>query len=99
MVYDPGALEAALAAAVGNEPSLIAELRGAFLESAVTHVAAMKAAVSLEDWRAAAVRLHSLSASFGARRVMDAATAACETPRIDNTLLPKIERAIAALTS
>jgi histidine phosphotransfer protein HptB len=99
MAYDPGALEAALAAAVGDEPSLIAELRGAYFGSAQEHVAAMKRAASLDDWRAAATRLHSLSASFGALRVMDAATVAARAPRIDQALVQKIERAIAALNA
>ncbi|HEX8418586.1 MAG TPA: Hpt domain-containing protein, partial [Sphingomonas sp.] len=34
MAYDPGAIDATLAAAVGDEPGLIAELRLAFVESA-----------------------------------------------------------------
>ena len=34
MVYDPGALNASLAAAVGSDPELMRELRSAFLESA-----------------------------------------------------------------
>ena len=34
MVYDPGALNASLAAAVGSDTELLAELRAAFLESA-----------------------------------------------------------------
>ena len=33
MAYDPGAIDATLAAAVGDEPALIAELRGAFIDS------------------------------------------------------------------
>ena len=32
MAYDPGAIDATLAAAVGDEPQLIAELREAFLD-------------------------------------------------------------------
>ncbi len=32
MAYDPGAIDATLAAAVGDEPALIAELREAFLD-------------------------------------------------------------------
>ena len=97
MAYDPGALEAALAAAVGDEPGLIAELRGAFLESAEVHVSALTRACTIEEWRGAATRLHSLAASFGALRLMDVATQATQAERIDPALLRKIERAIAAL--
>lgn len=97
MAYDPGALEAALAAAVGDEPSLIAELRVAFFESASVHVEVLRRATVLDDWRAATSRLHSLAASFGALRLMDAATEASRAARIDPAQLRKIERAIAAL--
>jgi histidine phosphotransfer protein HptB len=97
MAYDPGALEAALAAAVGDEPSLIAELRVAFFASAETHVEALRRATVLNDWRNAATKLHSLAASFGAVRLMDAATEASRSARIDPAQLRKIERVIAAL--
>ncbi len=97
MAYDPGALEAALAAAVGDEPGLVAELRGAFFASADVHVAALTHAKTLDDWHGAAARLHSLAASFGALRLMDVATEATQADRIDAVALRKIERAIAAL--
>ncbi len=97
MAYDPGALEAALAAAVGDEPSLIAELRGAFFDSANAHVLALTAAKSIEDWHAAARRLHGLAASFGAVRLIDVATQAVRADHIDSAVLRKIERTIAAL--
>lgn len=97
MAYDPGALEAALAAAVGDEPSLIAELRSAFFESADVHVKALMRAVTVQEWRDAATRLHSLAASFGAVRLMDVATEAARANRVDASALRKIERTIAAL--
>ncbi len=97
MAYDLGALEAALAAAVGEEPSLIAELRGAFFSSASAHVDALSNADNVADWRAAAARLHSLSASFGALRLMDVAGEAANANRIDPSVLRRIERTIAAL--
>jgi histidine phosphotransfer protein HptB len=97
MAYNPGALEAALAAAVGDEPLLIAELRSAFFASAKVHVAVLKAASSISEWRTAAQRLHSLAASFGALRLMDVATQATRAREIDPALLRKIERTIGAL--
>jgi histidine phosphotransfer protein HptB len=97
MAYDPGALEAALAAAVGDEPSLIAELRVAFFASAEAHIEALRGATALDDWRNAGTRLHSLAASFGALRLMDAATEASRAARIDPAQLRKIERVVAAL--
>ena len=96
MAYNPGALEAALAAVVGDEPSLIAELRRAFFESAQVHVNTMTRTSKRDEWRAAATRLHSLAASCGAIRLMNIATEAEQAPRIDPSMLRKIERAIGA---
>jgi len=99
MAYDPGALEAALAAAVGDEPGLLAELRCAFFDSAAVHVSALRTAGSIDQWHAAASRLKGLAASFGALRVMDAADAALTRNRIDTSDLRRIERSIAALSA
>ena len=46
MAYDPGALHAALAAAVGDDPTLVAELRSAFVASAAS-LADLLAAIAL----------------------------------------------------
>lgn len=96
MAYDPGALEAALAAAVGDEPRLIAELRGAFIESATLHLAALRSADSPEAWQEAATRMRGLAAIFGARRLMDAASAAT-TSAPNAAILRRIERAVSVL--
>ncbi len=80
MAYDPGALEAALAAVAGSSPELIDDLRIAFFESASAHVTALRDAETADAWQAAALRLRSLAASFGAHRVMDAAKAAHDAP-------------------
>ncbi|CAN5306815.1 hypothetical protein BH09PSE3_BH09PSE3_09090 [soil metagenome] len=98
MAYDPGALEAALSAAVGEDPRLIAELRVAFFESAELHLSALRAAVSQDDWQLAAERMKGLAASFGARRLMDAASAVLDAPRT-SAGLRRIERAVGALHS
>lgn len=94
MAYDPGAIDATLAAAVGEDPGLIAELRLAFLESAERCVAALRTAPSDAAWQAAARRLKGLAASFGAVRLMALAeelAGAAPDPR----LLARVERAIA----
>lgn len=97
MAYNPGALEAVLAAAVGAESSLIDELRGAFFASAEDHLSAMRAAQDAEDWVAAAGRLKGLAASFGALRVLDAANAAASVAPGTARVLNRIERALSAL--
>jgi HPt (histidine-containing phosphotransfer) domain-containing protein len=98
MAYDPGALEAALAAVAGSAPDLVDDLRAAFFESASTHLTALRTAQSVDGWQAAALRLRSLAASFGASRVMDAAKSASEAPLLDKKALVRIDRALASLT-
>lgn len=97
MAYDPGAIDAALAAAVGDDPLLIAELRLAFTEGAVRALAAMEAADEREGWRTAAWRLKGLAASFGAVRLMALAADAAEAPVHDHAVLAKLKRTVARL--
>ena len=96
MAYDPGAIDAALAAAVGDEPALIAELRLAFVEGAAGATRAMRVAASDEDWSVAAWRLRGLAASFGAVRLMALAAEAAGGGR-NPALLAKLERAVQRL--
>ena len=97
MAYDPGAIEAALAAAVGDEPALIAELRMAFVDSAERSLAAMEAATTAAAWAEAAARLRGLAASFGAVRLMALATTAISASPGDAATLAKLKRAVARL--
>ena len=96
MDYERRALDASLSAAVGDEPQLIADLRGAFFESASVHVAELQAAKTPEDWRLAAQRLKGLAASFGALGLLDAVAGALEHGRRKSDLA-QIEQAIASL--
>ncbi|HWK35321.1 Hpt domain-containing protein [Sphingomonas sp.] len=80
MAYDPGAIDATLAAAVGDEPALIAELREAFLDSAKGNLDAMDRSRDHAGWKDAALRLKGLAASFGAVRLMVLAGEAADTP-------------------
>lgn len=97
MAYDPGALETALAAAVGDDPALVTELRAAFVGSIVTHADAMKRARSDADWRAAAWRLKGVAASFGATRLMAVAQGAADAAAGDADVLRRIDRSIDSL--
>jgi histidine phosphotransfer protein HptB len=97
MAYDPGAIEATLAAAVGDEPALIAELRQAFLDSAHTALAGLERAQAEDVWRTAAFRLKGLAASFGAVRLMAIATEAAMAGPGDPSLLRRVRRAIERL--
>jgi HPt (histidine-containing phosphotransfer) domain-containing protein len=93
MVYDPGAIDAALAAALGDEPQLIAELRRAFVDSAQKALNVLEAA-DAEGWQPAAFRLKGLAASFGAVDLMALSTAAAAATPGDPGVLAKLHEAI-----
>jgi histidine phosphotransfer protein HptB len=97
MAYDPGAIEATLAAAVGDDPALIAELRIAFVDSAERAIAAMERAGGADAWITAAWRLKGLAASFGAVRMMALANAAVEAGAPDPVLAGKLRRMLERL--
>jgi len=99
MVYDPGALHAALSAAVGDDPQLIAELRGAFLESANGLVVQLHDSALESDWIMAALRLQGVAASFGAVQLMSLAETAAAGAVGDKAILAQIREAIAAFDS
>jgi HPt (histidine-containing phosphotransfer) domain-containing protein len=92
MVYDPGALNASLAAAVGSDPELMGELRAAFLESAARQADLMGRARCDANWELAASRLKSLAASFGAVGLMALAQEALDGAPGD----PVVQRKLAA---
>lgn len=94
MAYDPGAIDATLTAAVGDDPALIAELREAFLDSAKRAADALEAATGGDDWRSAAWRLKGLAASFGAVRLMALAVEAGQAAPGDESVIHRIRRAV-----
>jgi len=96
MAYDPGALNSALAAAVGDDPALIAELRGAFIESAQKQADLLARARCDANWEMAAWRLKGLAASFGALRLMDAAEAATHAAPGDPVAVRRVNSAISS---
>lgn len=97
MAFDPGAIDSTLAAAVGDDPALIAELRIAFVESAERAVTALEAAGDEPGWRAATARLKGLAGSFGAVRLMAAADQAAAGKPQDAAAIVRIRRLVARL--
>ena len=97
MAYDPGAIDATLAAAVGDEPVLIAELRVAFLDSAKAGLQTLTRTEDAATWKDAALRLKGLAASFGAVRLMAMAGEAAAAPVGDLETLRKLRRAVERL--
>ena len=94
MAYDPGALNASLAAAVGSDSDLMAELRLAFIESAERQLDLMGRARCDANWVIAASRLKSLAASFGAGGLGSLADEALDGAPSDPVVLRKIAIAI-----
>jgi hypothetical protein len=90
MAYDPGALNASLAAAVGGDLELLSELRTAFLESAARQADLMGRSRCDANWALAASRLKSLAASFGATGLMALADEALDGAPGDPVVLRKI---------
>lgn len=94
MAYDPGALNASLAAAVGSDPQLMAELRGAFVESAARQLDLMGRARCDANWQIAASRLKSVAASFSAVGLLALADEALEGAPGDPVVLRKLAAAV-----
>lgn len=97
MAVDPGAIDAALSAAVGDDPALIAELRAAFRDSARRGLAAIESAQDDAAWQAAAWRVKGLAASFGAVRLAALATEAARKPAGDALMVKQLRQMIARL--
>jgi HPt (histidine-containing phosphotransfer) domain-containing protein len=97
MAYDPGAIDHALSAAIGDDPALIADLRAAFIDSAYAALHLLEQAGDDAKWRDAALRLRGLAASFGAVRLAALAEEAAAAPAGDARALRLIRRNIARL--
>ena len=99
MAYDSGALNASLAAAVGSDPALMAELRTAFVESAARQLDLMGRSRCDANWELAASRLKSLAGSFGAVGLMALADEALDGAPGDPVVLKKIAAAVEDLAA
>ena len=94
MAYDPGALNASLAAAVGSDGELMAELRAAFIESAARQLDLMGRSRCDANWLISASRLKSIAASFGASGLIELADEALTGAPGDPAVLRKIAAAV-----
>ncbi|EAT09231.1 hypothetical protein SKA58_09721 [Sphingomonas sp. SKA58] len=97
MSYDPGALDAALAAAVGDDTALIADLRVAFLESASRQIDLLGRARCDANWHLAAWRLKGLAASFGLTSLMALAEEAAQSAPGDPKILRRLQATLDTL--
>ena len=94
MVFDPGALNASLAAAVGSDPALMAELKTAFVDSVARQLDLLGRSRCDANWEIAAARLKSVAASFGAVGMIALADEALQGAPGDPVVLRKIAFAI-----
>jgi hypothetical protein len=94
MAYDPGALNASLAAAVGSDSDLVTELRAAFLDSAVRQHDLMGRSRCDANWVVAASRLKSIAASFNVTGLADLADEALDGAPGDPVILRRIGNAL-----
>ena len=94
MAYESGALNAALAAAVGSDPDLVAELRTAFVESAARQIDLLGRASCDANWHFAALRLKSLAASFSVQSIVELADRALEGAPGDPVVLRELAAAM-----
>ncbi len=94
MAYDSGALNASLAAAVGNDLALMAELREAFVEGVARQLDLMGRSRCDANWKMSAARLKSLGASFGAIGMMALADEALDGAPGDPVVLRKLKLAV-----
>lgn len=97
MSYDPGALNAALAAAVGDDLMLIADLRVAFIESARRQLDLLGRSRCDANWELAAWRLKGLAASFGLTALMAMADEAAASAPGDPLIVRRLRIAVDAL--
>lgn len=98
MAFDNGALDATLAAAAGDNPALMRELRGAFLESAARQLDLLKRARCDGNWHVAAMRLKGLAASFHAEELLAAADHALNSAPGEPQAVREIEAVLTRFT-
>jgi hypothetical protein len=85
-------LDATIAAAAGEDPALLAELRDAFVESLARQVDLLKRARCDGNWEMAAQRLKSLGASFQAPDLVELADLALSSAPGDPVVVRKLEQ-------
>lgn len=97
MAYEPAHIDAALIAAIGDDATLMRDLRHAFQTSAQDHLRALTVAVSVPEWHIAAWRFKGLCATFALDELVDLAAEATACPAPDREMLHRIEKAVEAV--
>jgi HPt (histidine-containing phosphotransfer) domain-containing protein len=91
MAYEPGALDATLAAAAGDDAALFSELRQAFVDSLASQLDLLRRARCDGNWEMAALRLKGLAASFHAESLLHLAEEALDAAPGEPTVVRRIQ--------
>jgi hypothetical protein len=94
MSFDSGPLDRYLNAAFGDDPAMAADLRKAFTDSARDLADLLRRSRCDANWEMAALRLKSLSATFGIIPLIELAETAMAGAPGDPAVLRAINRAI-----
>lgn len=94
MSFDSGPLDRNLSAAFGDDPAMAADLRKAFTDSARDLADLLRRARCDANWEMAALRLKSLSATFGIIPLIELAEEAMAGAPGDPAVLRTINRVI-----
>lgn len=99
MAYEPGALEATLAAAAGGDAALFEELRATFLDSVARQIDLLERARCDGNWVLAAMRLKGLAASFHSRSLLDLADEALDAAPGEPTVVRRLKAFVAGFSA
>lgn len=94
MSFDSGPLDRTLSAAFGDDPAMAADLRKAFTDGARELADLLRRARCDANWEMAALRLKSLSATFGIVSLIELAETAMAGAPGDPAVLRAINRVI-----
>lgn len=97
MAFEGGNLNAALAAAVGDDVALVHDLRRAFLESADRQIDLLERADDEAAWHLVLYRLKGLCGSFGVVHMIALVEEAQKADAGDARSLRRLRSALAAL--
>lgn len=98
MLYEHGPLDTNLAAAAGDDSVLLAELRGAFVDSLTRQIDLLKRSRCDANWEVAAMRLKGLAASFHANDLILLADEAVKGAPGEPMVIRKIEAFLSDFT-
>ena len=90
MAYQQGPFLAALGAASGDDPVLLAELRASFLESVDRQLDLLRRSRCDGNWRVAAERLHAIAGSFHVHELRDLASEALNAAPGEPTVIASL---------